>query len=103
LDNRFGLFAKAEGMPALKEWPEIILAFAPKWFDSSRRIVFVNLSVVKNVPLSNVNTGKFFCTNDFFAFLKFQRQAKGQKLSFSILNMSMKSPDKDLFTFGRPM
>ncbi len=97
------MFAKAEGMPALKEWPEIILAFVPKWFDSSRRIVFVNLSVVKNVPLSNVYTGKFFCTNDFFAFLKFQRQEKGQKLSFSILKMSMKSPDKDLFTFGRPM
>ncbi len=97
------MFAKAEGMPALNEWPEIILAFVPKWFVSSKRIVFVNLSVVKNVPLSNVNTGKFFFTNEFFAFLKFQRQEKGQKFSFSILKMSMKSPDENLFIFGRPI
>jgi hypothetical protein len=103
LDRRLGLFAKAEGMPALKEWPEIILAFEPKWLESSERIVFVNLSVVKNVPLSNVKTGKFFCTKDFFAFFKFQRHEKGQKLSFAILKISIKSPHEDLFIFGRPM
>jgi hypothetical protein len=93
----------AEGIPALNEWPEIIFAFVPKWLDSSKRIVFVNLSVVKNVPLSKVNTGRFFSTKEFFAFLKFQRQEKGHKFLFSILKMSMKSPDENLFILGMPI
>ncbi len=93
----------ADGMPALNEWPEINFAFGPKWLDSREQIVFVNLSVVKNNPLSKVKTGKFFSTKEFFVFFKFQRQEKGQKFSFSILKISIKSPDENLFILGRPM
>jgi hypothetical protein len=55
----------ADGMPALNERPETSFALGPKWLESSIRIVFVNFSVVKNDPLSKVNTGKFFSTKTF--------------------------------------
>ncbi len=93
LDKRLGLFAIAEGIPALKECPEIKLAFAPKCFCRRMRIVLENFSVVKNDPLSKVKTGRFFSTKIFFDFVRFQRHEKGQKLTPSILKMSMKSPD----------
>jgi hypothetical protein len=93
LERRLGLFAIAEGIPALKEWPEIKLAFEPKCFCKRMRIVFENLSVVKNEPLSKVKTGRFFSTNFSFDCFRLRRHEKGQKLTPSILKMSMKSPD----------
>ncbi len=93
----------ADGIPALNECPEISFAFAPKCFCRRIRIVFENFSVVKNDPLSKVNTGKFFSTKIFFVFFKFQRHEKGQKFSPSILKMSMKSPDENLLIFGKPI
>ncbi len=68
-------------MPALNEWLEMSFALGPKWLKSRLRIVFVNFSIVKNEPLSKVNTGKFFSSKDFLAFLKFHWQEWGQKFS----------------------
>jgi hypothetical protein len=103
LDRRLGLLAIAEGIPALKECPEIRPAFVPKCFCRRIRIVLENLSVVKNDPLSNVKTGRFYSTKIFFDFFRFQRHEKGQKFSPSILKMSMKSPDGNFLIFGKPI
>lgn len=75
-----GNLARTDGIPALKEWPEISAALLPNLEERRDcRVMFITL-VVSPLPDKNRKTGRFKKFKDFSdaIFLRSNKEATGQ-------------------------
>ena len=87
----FGCFAKAAGIPALKECPEKSFPFFPSLSDNKFFIILLKKVFVNNSPFSNLNTGSFSLCFGSVIFSNMLSAFTGQQLWPVKLNISMYS------------
>jgi hypothetical protein len=96
-----GQLDKAAGIPARKEWPDKKFASLPMCLASRSLRVAMNVSEVKNLPLSKVKTGPLYTRDLILLALRPFRALKGQQSGKG--KMSTKSPRFERRDFGKRM
>jgi hypothetical protein len=102
-DAKSGVLARANGIAALKEWPEKFFASHPTWRSSKDTTVDEKIFRVRFLPFANRNTGRLVSDKLVLRFTSDFKTEKGQKLLFFISKRSTKSPELPRMTLGNLM